>query len=161
MKIQLDYKIDIEVRESNKSKEKLSIFFREFTRDEKLKQKTTEKKFLDIFKKAQKIIKKQSTLEKKAELFELNGDYEKSLKALDEKDALDVKEEEIFAELEEIGGEDQEAFSEELAKSRFEMLVSGKDKDKLKSYAEIKGYVSLMHDLDVAKVELEKKQSGE
>ena len=161
MKIQLDYKIDIDIREQNKSKEKLCVYFREFTRDEKAKQKATEKKFLDIFKKAQKTLKKQSALEKKSELFELNRDYEKSIKALDEKEKLEDKAEELFEELEAIGGEDQEAFAEELAKNRFEMLVSGKDKEKLQTYAEIKGYVSLMRDLDVAKAELEKKLSGE
>ncbi len=161
MKIQLDYKIDIDIREGNKSKEKLSIFFREFTRDEKAKQQATEKKFFDIFKKAQKIVKKQTALEKKAELFELNKEYEKSIKAIDEKEKLEDQAEELLAELEKIGGEDQEAFAEELAKNRFETLVSGKDKEKLESYAEIKGYAALMCDLDVAKVELEKKQSGE
>jgi len=161
MKIQLDYKIDIDVREGNKSKEKLSIFFREPTRDEKLKQKTLEKKFVDIYKKAQKNINKQHSLEKKAELYELNSDYDKSLRAIEEKETLEEKAESLFEELEEIGGEDQDAFAEEIAKQRYEMLVSGKDKEKLEVYAEVKGYVALMRDLDVAKAELEKKQSGE
>ncbi len=161
MKIQLDYQIDIEIREGNKTKEKLSVFYREFTRDEKAQVKKMEKAFVDIFKKAQKIAIKQGSLERKAELLERSGEYEKALAALEEKEKLEAKAEKLYQKLEEIGGEDQNAFAEELAKNRFEMLVSGDDKEKLRTYAEIKGYAALMHDLDVVKVELEKKQSGE
>jgi len=161
MKIQLNYKIDIEVKESNKTKEKLSIFFREFTLDEKAKQKLKEKQFVDIFKKVQKIINKQNTLGKKAELYELAGKYESSLSVLEKKEKLEEEADALFSNLEEIGGEDQDAFAEELSKNRFNMLISGKDKEKLETYAEIKGYAALMRDLDIAKVELEKKQFGE
>ena len=161
MKIQLDYKIDIDVREGNKSKEKLSVFFREFTPEEKAQQKVLEKKFVDIYKKVQKIAKKQASYEKKASLLELNAEYDKSIQTLNEIETLEAEAENLIEKLEEIGGEDQEAFAEELAKNRFEVQVSGKDKEKLETYASIKGYVALMHDLDVAKVELEKKQSVE
>ena len=161
MKIQLDYKIDIEVKESNKLKEKLTIFFREFTQAEKKQHEVLRKKFEKIFKKAQKIGKKQSALEKKAELFELNENYEKALKCIEDKDKLDDELEELMDELDEIGGGNQEDFAEKTAEDRFEKLVSGKDKEKLETYAQIKGYVALMRDLDLAKSELEKKQSGE
>lgn len=161
MKIQLDYKIDIEVKESNKTKERLSVFYREFTQAEKKEHEGIKKQFERIFKKAQKIGKKQAALEKKAELYELNSDYEKALKAVNEKENLDDELEVLLDELEEIGGGDQEAFTEKAAEDRFEKLVSGEDKDKLSVYADIKGYSALMRGLDVAKVELEKKQSGE
>lgn len=161
MKIQLNYKIDIDIKEGNKTKQKLSIFYREFTKEEKKKQKQLEKKFFDIFKQAQKIEKRQAILDKKAELYELNGEYDKSIKAIEEKEKLDKKADELFDELEELGGEDQDSFMEELAKSRFDMLVSGEDKDKLESIAESIGYATLMTKLDKAKAELEKKQSGE
>ncbi len=161
MKILLDYKIEIEVREGNKKKESLSVFYREFSRDELNEQKATKKQFMDIYKKAQKIEKKKSSLVKRAELLELSGEYEKSIVALDEIEKLESKSDSLVDELESIGGEDQDSFSDELAKKRFETLVSGADKDTLKSYAEIKGYVELMRSLDVAKAELEKKQSGE
>ena len=161
MKIQLNYKIDIDILEGNKKEDKLTIFYREFTKDEKAKQKQLEKKFFDIFKQAQKIEKKQTVLDKKAELYELNGEYDKSIKAIEEKERLDKKAEELFDELEELGGGDQDAFTEELAKSRFDMLVSGKDKDNLENIAQSIGYANLMHKLDTAKTELEKKQFGE
>lgn len=161
MKIQLDYKIDIEVKESNKTKEKLSVFFREFTQAEKKEHDGVKKQFEKIFKKAQKIGKKQSSLEKKAELHELNNDYEKALKAVNEKEILDDELEVLIDELEEIGGGDQEAFAEKTAEDRFEKLVSGDGKDKLAEHAKANGYVKIMHLLDVAKAELEKKQSGE
>lgn len=161
MKIQLNYKIDIDILEGNKKKDKLTIFYREFTKDEKAKQKQLEKKFIDIFKKAQKIVKKQAALEKKAELYELNSEYDKSIKAIDTKEDFEEKAQELFDELEAIGGEDQDAFAEELAKSRFDMLVSGKNKDDLENIAQSIGYANLMYKLDTAKTELEKKQFGE
>lgn len=161
MKIQLDYKIDIEVRESNKLKEKLTIFYREFTQTEKKEHEVLKKKFEKIFKKAQKIGKKEAALTKQAELYELNSDYEKALSTLDKKSALEDELETLMEELETIGGEDQQAFAENTAMNRFETLVSGDGKSKLEEYAKIKGYVSIIRDLDVAKVELEKKQSGE
>ena len=161
MKIQMDYKIDIEVLEGNKSKEKLSVFYREPTREEGLEQKATEKAFVDIYKKAQKIERKQSSIDKKAELYELNGDYDKSIRAIEKKEKLEDELEVLYNDLEAIGGENQETFAEELAKQRFEILISGKDKDTLDKYSQVKGYVKIMQDLDVAKHELEKKQSGE
>jgi len=161
MKIQLDYKIDIEVRENNKVKDKLSVFYREFTKTEKKEHEELKNKFSKIFKKAQKIGKKQSSLNKKAELYELNEEYEKSLECINKKDTLEDELEDLLDELDEIGGGNQEEFAEKIAKERFLTLVSGKDAEKLRQYAEIKGYASLMHDLDIAKADIEKKLSGE
>jgi len=161
MKIQLDYKIYIEVREGNKIKEKLSVFFREFTKAEVKEHNVLRKKFEKIFKKAQKLGKKEAALTKKAELYELNGDYEKALIAISDKSDLEDEIDSLMDELEIIGGEDQESFAENAAMNRFETLVSGAGKEKLAEYAEIKGYVSIMRDLDAAKAKLEKKQFGE
>ena len=161
MKIQLDHKIVIQVKEGNKTKEELTIFYREFTQAEKKKQEVLKKQFEKIFKKAQKIGKKESALDKKAELYELSGEYEKALKSINDKDKLEDELEKLMDELDELGGGDQEAFAEKTAKYRFDILVSGKDKDKLLGYAEIKGYAQLLRGLDVAKAELEKKPSGE
>jgi len=161
MKIQLDYKIDIEVRENNKVKDKLSVFYREFTKSEKKEHEEMKKRFSKIFKKAQKIGKEQASLDKRAQLHELNGDYEKSLKCIEKKDKLEEDLDVLLEELDEIGGGNQDEFAENTAKERFFTLVSGKDAEKLQQYAEIKGYAALMRDLDIAKSELEKKLSGE
>ena len=161
MKIQLDYKIDIEVQEGGKQKEKLSIFYREFTKAETKENEAMRKQFEGIFKKAQKIGKKQAVLDKKISLFESNGDYESALKAVCEKEELDEQSEALADEVEELGGGDQVAFNEELSKKRFDTLVSGKDKEKFEEYALIKGYSQIVQNLDTAKRELEKKQSGE
>ena len=161
MKILLDYKIDIEVREANKVKEKLAVFFREFTQAEKKEHDVLRKKFEKIFKKVQKIGKKEASLAKQAELHELNGDFKKALEVISDKSKLEDELEVLIDELNEIGGGDKEAFSENTALDRFETLVSGDGKAKLEEYAKIKGYAAIMRDLDVAKVELEKKQSGE
>ena len=161
MKIQLDYEIKIEVKEGNKTKENLKVFFREFTQAEKKEHDSLSKQFEKIFKKAQKIGKKEALLSKQAELFELAGDYEKSLKVLDSKSILDDELEKLIDEVEAIGGEDKEEFAEKAAKDRFNKIVSGDDKEKLREYAVVKSYVSIMRDLDIAKRELEKKQYGE
>ena len=161
MKIQLDYKIDIEVQEGGKAKEKLSIFLREFTQKEKKENDVLRKRFEKIFKKAQKIGKKQNTLNEKTELYKLSSENLKALKSIEENEALEDELDDLMQELDEIGGGNQDEFAEKTAQARFETLVSGKDKEKLEVYAEIKGYQALLRDLDKAKVELEKKQSGE
>ena len=161
MKIQLDYKIDIEVQEGGKAKEKLSIFLREFTQKEKKENDVLRKRFEKIFKKAQKIGKKQNTLNEKTELYKLSSENLKALKSIEENEALEDELDDLMQELDEIGGGNQDEFAEKTAQARFETLVSGKDKEKLEVYAEIKGYQALLRDLDKAKVELEKKQFGE
>ena len=161
MKIQLDYKIDIEIQEGGKAKEKLSIFLREFTQKEKKENDVLRKRFEKIFKKAQKIGKKQNTLNEKTELYKLSNENLKALKSIEENEALEDELDDLMQELDEIGGGNQDEFAEKTAQARFETLVSGKDKEKLEVYAEIKGYQALLRDLDKAKVELEKKQSGE
>lgn len=158
MKIQLDYKIIIEVKEGDKLKEKLEIFYREFTQAEKKKNEVIQKKFEKIFKKVQKIGNKQVTLNTKANLYELNKEFGRAIKTLTQRDALESEIDKLMKELKEIGGDDHLAFAEKSAKDRFEVLVSGPGKDKLIPYAEIKGYAELMRDLDLAKIELEKKQ---
>lgn len=161
MKILLDYKIEIVVKKGDKVQEQLSVFYREFTQAEKKEQEVQKKQFEKIFKKIQKIGRKDAALDKKAELYQLNGDIEKALKAIDDKEALAEEIDELQDELEAIGGEDQQAYAESIAKNRFDTLVSGKDLEKLVGYAETKGYISMMRSLDVAKVELEKKPDGE
>jgi len=162
MKIQLDYKIDIEVREGGKKKEALSVFYREFTKSEKEEYKGIQKKFTKLFSKIQKISKKQATYNKRIELLEKSNQDEKALKCMDELEKLDEELEILEDEIKDIaGGEDEQDFSEKTAKDRFEKVVSGKDVEKLEQLAEVKGYVEIMKLLDVAKSELEKKQSGE
>lgn len=175
MRVFLDYKINIEVKEGDKLKEKLSVFLREHTPEEKREQKKLVKRFAEIFKEANKLGRKKerltskiNTLQKKSDLHEMNGDYESSISVLDEKEDIDNKIDDIDARIEELddeladlGGNDQEAFNEASAKKRFESLVSGDGKDKLTDYAEAKGYQNMMISLDKEKDALEKKLSGE
>jgi len=162
MKIQLDYKIDIEVTEGGKKKESISVFYREFTKSEKKQNDELSKKFINLFKKAQKIAKKQVTLNKKIELLENSNQNEKALDCIDELEKLDDELEAIEDEIKFISdGEDERDFAEKASKDRFQTVVSGKDVEKLEQLAEIKGYVEIMKLLDIAKSELEKKQFGE
>jgi len=161
MRIQLDYKINIDVKEGNKTKEKLSIFFREFSKSEKKEHEQLRKSFERIFKKIKKLNVKFISCKKKIELYELDGDYKKALLEIEKSEKLGADLEVLVEELDELGGEDKEEFAETAAKDRFNLLVSGKDKEKLEQYAEIKGFANLMKDLDLAKADLEKKQFGE
>jgi|GEM_PF-3127133 len=161
MKIQLDYEIKIEVKEGNKTKESLKVFFREFTQKEKKEHDVLRKQFLAINKKAQKLNRKQVAISEKAELYKLTKDYQSAIDAVSEQEKIEDELEELLDELSELGGGDPVEFAEKTAENRFEVLVSGKDKETLREYAEIKGYTALMQSLDESKNELEKKQSGE
>ena len=161
MKIQLDYKIDIEIQEGNKTKEKLSIFYREFTKAERQDNDALRKQFEVIFKKAQKIGKQLTVIDKKISLYEANSDFDKAIDGVLQKEILEEQAYELEEEINALGGGDQIAFNEELSKKRFDTLVSGKDKEKFEEYALIKGYSKLIQELDFTKAELEKKQSGE
>jgi len=162
MKIQLDYKINIEVMEGGKKKGTLSVFYREFTKAEKRDHEELAKKFMNLFSRVQKIGKKQVTLNKKIELLENSNQNEKALKCIDELEKLDEELEVLEDDIKDVaGGEDENDFAEKAAKERFEILVSGKDKEKLEQLADIKGYVEIIKLLDVSKSELEKKQFGE
>jgi len=161
MKIQLDYEIKIEVKEGNKIKETLKVFFREFTKSEKKEQDILKKQFLALEKKANKLNRKQVSIGEKIELYKLTKDYDKAVIGIKEREDIEDELEELLEELIALGGGQPDEFVEKSAEKRFNVLVSGKDKDVLQDYAEIKGYAQLMQDLDIAKRELEKKQYGE
>ncbi|PHR57287.1 MAG: hypothetical protein COA44_06195 [Arcobacter sp.] len=161
MKLLLDYKIEVHIKEGDKSKEKLTVFLREFNRVEKKEFTSIQKKFRSIFTRAQEISKKQISLEKKAELYQLAKQFDMAIKTMEKIEILEKDVEKLNQELCEIGGEDTMEFAEETSKKRFELLVSGDDKERLAEYAEIKGYSKIMSALDSEKVALEKKHSGE
>ena len=83
---------------------------------------------------------------------------DKAFSLVEERDNLQNKIEEVAIELESLGGED---FEEKMAKKRFDTLISGEDKEKLREYAEIRTYKTILKLMDEQKAELEKKQSGE
>jgi hypothetical protein len=161
MKVQLDHKIVVVINEGDKVKEKLTVFFREFTRSEKKEQEALTNQFKGISKKAQKLSRKQLSLGTKARLLELDGEYREAIKTVEDSEKIEDELEVLLEELTELGGGDIEYFNERTAERRFNTLVSGKDKDALLGYAEIKGFSTIMSLLDNEKRELEKKQSGE
>ena len=158
MLLSLDYKIEIDVKEGGKSKEKLKVFVREFTKQESREHRALEKKFRSLLSRLQKIGSKQSVIEKKISLFEEAGRPDDALKEIVKQEELAKELDGIQEEIEEIGGDD---FAEDASEKRFEMLVSGSDKEKLSEISEIKGYSEVMRLLDAEKKALEKKQSGE
>jgi hypothetical protein len=154
MKLSLDIKIPLEIQEGGKTKEKLEVFLREFTKQEKKDMEELMLKFKKLFKKLNKLSNKETSLDKKIELNEKLEKYEKALKLTDEKEKISEEIEQISEDIEELGGED---FEEEMAKKRFDLLISGNDKEKLREYCEIKGYSFIMQLLDKQKGEFEKK----
>jgi hypothetical protein len=158
MKLALDVEIEVKVTEGGAEKETIVIFLREFTAKEQKDRKALIDKFNALFKKAQKLEKKQRRHEKSIDLLEAAGRPEDALIKVKESEKLDADLEAISKELENLGGND---FAETEARKRFDALVGGNGKEKLRSYAEIKGYVTVMRLLDVEKAAIEKKQSGE
>jgi len=158
MKLTLDVKIPLEILEGGKTKEKLEVFYRDFTREEKKEREELVAKFTKLFKQANKLQKKEESLNRKIKLNEKIGDFKKALKLEEEKDKLHEEMEALSEQIEELGGDD---FKEELAKKRFDLLVSGKDKEKLREYCEIKGYMTILSLMDAKRAEIEKKHLGE
>lgn len=157
MKLTLDVKIPLEILEGGKTKEKLEVFYRDFTREEKKEREELVAKFTKLFKQANKLQKKEESLNRKIKLNEKIGDFKKALKLEEEKDKLHEEMEALSEQIEELGGDD---FKEELAKKRFDLLVSGDDKEKLREYCEIKGYMTILSAMDAQKAEIEKKHLG-
>ena len=158
MKLTLDVKIPLEIQEGGKLKEKLEVFYRDFTKKEKKELETLVEKFKNLFKRANKLSKKEVILNKKIDLCEKSDKFEKAFKFIEEKETLLADIEKLEDELESLGGDD---FEEEMAKKRFDLLVSGNDKEKLREYAVIKGYSTILKILDTQKADIEKKQLGE
>ncbi|NOX15960.1 MAG: hypothetical protein GXP61_08050 [Epsilonproteobacteria bacterium] len=158
MKIALDVKIPLEIQEGGKTKENLEVFYRDFTRKERKDLENIVAKFKKLFEKADKLSKEEVILDKKIELCEKLEEFEKAFKFTERKEALACKTEELECEMEALGGD---SFEEDIARKRFNFLVGGKDKEKLRGYAEIKGYSPILSVLDRQKAEFEKKQYGE
>lgn len=158
MKINLNVKIPIEIQENGKTKEKLEVFYRDYTKDEKKEFEKIVNRFRALFKKALKIEQKEKILSKKIELSEKSEDYKQSLKYLKEQEKLQGELNALAEEIEGLGGD---AFEEKMSKKRFDTLLSGKDKEKLREYTEAKGYEFVMNAIDAQRTEIEKKHLGE
>jgi len=158
MKLTLDVKIPLEIQEGGETKEKLEIFYRDYTVKEKRELEKIIAKFKQLFKKANKLSKKEMTLNKKIDLCEKADQFDKALGFIEERERIYETSEELDEELELLGGD---SFEEKMAKKRFNLLVNGSDKEKLRDYAEIKGYITILKALDFKKAEFEKKQFGE
>jgi len=158
MLLNLDVKIPLEIREGGKLKEKLEVYYRDYTKEEKKKFNKIVKDFKNLFMKVSKYGQKEASLNKRIELAEKIGNFDKAFSLVEERDNLQNKIEEVAIELESLGGED---FEEKMAKKRFDTLISGEDKEKLREYAEIRTYKTILKLMDEQKAELEKKQSGE
>jgi len=158
MLLSLDVKIPLEIQEGGKTKEKLEVYYRDYTKEEKKEFDEVVKNFKELFVKVSKYGQQESSLDKKIELSEKIGDYKKAFALVEEKDKLQVKIEDLADELETLGGED---FEEKMSKKRFDTLISGEDKEKLREYAQIRSYKIIIGLMDEQKAEFEKKQSGE
>ena len=158
MKISLDTEIAVTVEEHGKEKETLTVYYREYTKAEKRELEALWKQFQALVKKTGKLEKKRASLEKKADLSERMGDLEKAMRFVEQIEKIDAQIEKVAEEIEALGGDD---FAETTAKKSFDLLVSGPDADRLRAYAEIKGYGPIMASLNAAKGDAEKKRSGE
>jgi len=155
MKLTLDVPIEVKVEEDGKVKEILKVTFRYPTKQEEKEFKAFEKEVKDLFRKITKLDKQLRTLDKKIEYAEKREDFEKAEKLLDEKEKIETKLEKLAEEFEAKGGEN---YPEEIAKKSFNLLVGGDDKERLKQYAEMVGYLKIMDLLREERDKIEKKQ---
>jgi len=155
MVLYLDQKIEVEIKESGRIKEKLEITYRYPTKEEEKELKSELKRIKKLIDELTKLNKKIDSLQKRIEYAERLGEFKKAEELLDKKEALESKVEKITQDVEKAGGEN---WGEEIAKKRFEMLVGGKDYAKLQEIAEVVGYTKVLAELDRAREELEGKQ---
>ncbi len=160
MKIILQHEITIEIVEGSADKESLKITYSEPTKAQKIDHKKSLLQYQKLRKDIRKISSKSILLNKKLILLDKSEKLDESLKVIENLEFLHEKAQKLEDSLEELIGGDEESFSESMEKSKFDDLVSGDDKEKLRIYAEQKGYVSILNSLNSAKAELEKKPSG-
>ena len=161
MKIELDFEIPIEITKKGKVVEILSIYYREYTKKEKTEQNKLIKKITKIQKKNSKLLRKIGISDKKLEAYRELGKYESFLRETEKQEGLEEELDGIEEELEQLGGGDQIQYLETISKQKFDTLVSGKDVERLKEYAESMGYTKIINLVDKAKEELLKKPYGE
>ncbi len=156
--ITLDVPIKVKVQENGKVIEALEVTYRYPTKKEQKEFDEFSKNMKELARKLQKLESKANILDKKIEFAEKSGDYKKAEKLLDEKERLENEAEILLSEFEENGGFD---FSEKLSEKMFNVLVGGKDKEKLEEYAIRIGFEKVVSLLNKERDEYEKKQSGE
>lgn len=156
MTIELDYEIKVEIQERGKSKEKFSVWMREFTKDEKKENDKIVKEFQQLNKQLSKIERKHPILAQKVEAYKELDKHAEVLETLEKQEALSDQLDELLEKMESFGGDD---FGESRAKERFETTISGKDVDKLRTYAQSQGYIKILNMLDKAKEGLSKEAS--
>ncbi len=157
MKLILDVKIPVKIQEAGRTIDELEILFRDLTKKEIKEMNGSLDVYKNIYKKVVKIEQKEKALKKKIELYEKAKEYKKTISLIEELEQLQEETEQLQEETEAIGGD---GVDEELAKKRFDLLVGGEDKERLREYAKVRGYIVVLDLLDKAKADLEKKQHG-
>ncbi len=156
--LSLDAKIDVDIQQRGESKETLTVYLRDYTKEESKQFEKLKKKFKDLSKKAQKLVAKANSVEKKMSLYEKAEKFDKAIEMADASDKLIVELDEITEGVEKLGGDE---FYEKMAKESFDIRLSGDGKEQLREYAESKGYSFIMKFLEEEKEDIEKKQQGE
>ncbi|WP_331774055.1 hypothetical protein [Sulfurospirillum sp. 1612] len=156
MKISLDVKIPIEITQNGEKQESLVVFYRDYTLKEKEEIDTLTADFKKLFIRANKLEQKESILSKKFELLKKMQKFERAFEISEEMDQLTIDAEDLNIEIEKLRGDD---FEETMAKKRFDMLIFGEDKDKLREYAERTSYKMILSAIDKEKGNIEKSLS--
>ena len=153
--ITLDTPLVIKIQEGGEVKEELKITFRYPTKEEEKEFKTFTDKMQKVLKELRNLENKANTINKKLFYAEKTENYEKAEKLIDKKEKLTNESEKLLKIFEENGGD---SFQENLSKKMFELLVNGKDKQKLDDIAQRIGYTKIIESLSKEREEVEKKQ---
>lgn len=155
MELVLEYPIDVVVKRSD-GEETLHIVYRYPTKKEEKEFRKIEKKILDLLKRYRKLGSEISVLDKKIEYAEKREDWEAAEKYVDQKQKLEEEYEQLLEALDKEGGQD---IAEVVNRKKFDVLVSGEDKERLKEIADVVGYTRIMTQLDTEREKLEGKRS--
>ena len=153
----LDTPLEVKIQEGGQEIETLKITYRYPTKEEEKAFDEHTKKMQELFKKLKKIESEASIIDKKIEYAEKREDYEKAEKLLDKKEKLEREAEKLTEEFEKNGGEQ---FQENISKMMYDVLVGGKDKERLRVYAERVSYTRIIELLNKEREQFEKKQFG-
>ena len=155
--LELDTKLEIDIREGGKSKEKMTIFIRDYTKEESKKFSKLKDKFLNLIKLSKKLSYKASSIDRKMDLYEKAEKFDKAVEMAEASDKIMSDIDKVTNDVEALGGDD---FYEERAKESFNVRVSGEGKEALREYAETKGYLFIMTFIEKEKESVLKKQQG-
>ena len=147
--LKIDLSVTIPIKTSDG--DEFEITLRDFTEEEQKENKKLFKKYNSLVTKLAKYERRLENILKRIELYEKTKETKKLESALNKKDELDDKLEELVDEFTTFSEDD---FELKMAKRRFDLCIGG-DIDSAEKIAKSIGYVNFLEKLDTEKLKSE------